>query len=251
MRLGRLPGRSPRFGVLYPCSGTRDADFWKLAPDGASVHVTRLPFDNDASSGAIREMSSDRNLRAAAELVAAVEPDVVVWADTSGSFLFGAEGDARQAELLAETTGAPATTTSTGLLAACAALDVDRVDVATPYIPELNLALAEFLAAHGVAVEQLASLDLDDSNAIASVPDDDQRALVRRAAGSAPAVLVPSTDFLTLELIPELERELDRPIIAANPAAMWHAARLVTGSPAVGPRAGLGRLFDSRDGVLS
>lgn len=248
--LGQLPGRSPRIGVLYPCSGTRDADFWALAPAGASVHVTRLPFNSDASAAAISAMSSDDNLRAAATLLGAVQPDVVVWADTSGSFLFGPEGDARQARLLSEVTGVAATTTSTGLLAACAALNVDRVDVATPYVPELNAALADFLAAHGVAVERMESLDLDDSYAIASVPDDEQRALLRAARGSAPAVLVPCTDFLTLSLIPELEEEFDRPVIAANPATMWHAARLLSERPMIVPTSA-GRLFHATDGVLS
>jgi len=248
--LGQVPGRSPRIGVLYPCSGTRDADFWALAPAGASVHITRLPFNSDASAEAISAMSSDDNLRAAATLVAAVQPDVVVWADTSGSFLFGPRGDARQARLLSEVTGVAATTTSTGLVAACAALKVDRVDMATPYVPELNAALIEFLAARGVTVERMESLDLDDSYEIASVPDDEQRALLRAAQGSAPALLVPCTDFLTLTLIPDLEEELDRPVIAANPATMWHACRLLKGSRMIVPTTA-GRLFRARDGVSS
>jgi maleate isomerase len=241
-QLGPLDGRHPRIALAYPCSGTRDADYWRFAPPGASVHITRLPFESEATRTAISTMSSDANLGAAARLLAAVQPSVTVWADTSGSFLFGPDGDAAQCALLSELTGAPATTTSTALVAACRALGAKSVDIASPYVADLNAALAEHLAAHGVAVARLRSLELDDSYAIASVPDDAQRALVRGAANSADAVLIPCTDFLTVELIPALEAELGVPIIAANPATMWHAAQLLGGYPA-GFNRDMGKLF--------
>jgi maleate isomerase len=240
--LGTLEGRYPRIAVAYPCSGTRDADYWRFAPPGASVHITRLPFESEATAEAISTMSSDQNLGAAARLLAAVQPSVTVWADTSGSFLFGPDGDAAQCSLLSQLTGAPATTTTTALVAACRELGIGSVDIASPYVSELNVALVAHLESHGIAVTRLHSLELDDSYAIASVPDDIQSTLVREAAGAGDAVLVPCTDYLTVDLIPGLEAELGVPIIAANPVTMWHAAQLVGGYPP-GFGNGKGRLF--------
>lgn len=176
-------------------------------------------------------MSSDTNLSAAARLVAEVEPAGVAWADTSGSFLFGPEGDLAQIELLARLTGAFATTTATALVEACAALGVDTVDIASPYKDELNEGLVSFLAARGIESRRLVALELETSYEIASVPDEEQVTLVRRAAGSAPVVLVPCTDFFSLALIATLEKELGRILLTANQATMWHLVRGTGGYP--------------------
>lgn len=244
-----LPGRHPRIGILYPCSGTRDSDFWRLAPPGASVHIARLPFASRGTVEAVKAMASDENLEQAAALIAEVEPAVVAWADTSGSFLFGPEGDLRQIELLTQVTHAPATTTSTAMVEVCHAAEVDEVDVASPYSRELNEALVAFLEARGIKVGRVEALGLEDSYAIAAVPETIQADLVRSAVGSAPAVLVPCTDFLTLSLVPLLEESLDRMVVAANPATMWHAVQLIGTYPA-GFGAGLGRILNlSKDEV--
>lgn len=147
--------------------------------------------------------------------------------------------------MLEDITGAPATTTATALVEACAALGVKEVDVASPYLSELNAPMVEFLGAKGISVGRLRSLELGDSYAIASVPEDDQHALVRSASHTAPAVLIPCTDFLTLGLIPRLEAELGKPLIAANVATMWHAVQLLGGYPS-GVMAEMGQLLRTR-----
>jgi maleate isomerase len=224
-----LTDRNPRIGIIYPCSATRDRDFWLLAPSRASVHITRVPFTNQGTGEAVRAMSSVENLRAAANLIAAVAPHAIAWADTSGSFLFGPEGDKRQIELLSQATGVFSTTTSTALIAACSSLAINVVDIASPYLSELNDALVAFLEARGVRVGRLRALELEDAYAIASVPEEEQLRLVRSAAASGHAMLIPCTDFFSLSLINQIELELERPVLAANQVTMWHAVRGIGG----------------------
>ena len=241
-RLAAMPDRAIRLGIIYPCSGTRDSDFWRFAPKSASIHITRLAFESVGTRDAVREMSSNEHLREAAVLLSAVDPAAIAWADTSGSFLFGPSGDAEQVALLSEVGGVSATTTSTAIIAACEAAQIRVVDIASPYLPELNEGLSAFLEAHDVRVGRVRALETKNSYEIASVSEAEQSELIRSAAGVGEAVLVPCTDFLTTHLIPKLEQALNRLVIGANPVTMWHLAHLVGAHRA---RSGdrLGRLF--------
>jgi len=60
---------------------------------------------------------------------------------------------------------------------------------------------------------------------------------------SAEAVLISATNFRTLSVIEELERDLDRPVVTINQAILWSALRRLG---IVTPIPGLGRLFQHR-----
>jgi maleate isomerase len=222
-----MTGSRARLGVIYPSSGLRDADFHRLVPAGVSAHVTRVAFRHEGTVEAIREMSSTERLVEAARLVAATEPSCITWADTSGSFLFGPDGDAEQIRAIEQATGVRASTTSTACLAAFRRLGARRIAVASPYLREVNVPLEEFLKAHDLEVLRLESLELRASREIARVPAPTLAALARRARHpEAQALFIPCTDFLDIDLVPDLERELSLPVVGANPATVWHALRI-------------------------
>ncbi len=220
-------GWRARIGVIYPCSGLRDADFPRMAPAGVSVHVTRLSFRSQGTVEAIREMGGLANIVTAAKLLAELKPSCITWADTSGSFLFGDRGDIEQIEAIQRETSVPASTTSTACLEAFRVLGVTKLAVASPYLTEVNLGMKEFLESRGVSIVNMKSLELRNSDDITRTSAETVYQLARAAlVPAAECLFIPCTDFLDIDFIAHIERDVGRPVVAANQATMWHALRL-------------------------
>jgi maleate isomerase len=220
-------GWRARIGLIYPACGRRDSDFSRLVPEGVSVHVTRVAFSGKVAAEDIGAMAELKNLRAAARLLKDVRPSCVSWADTSGSFMFGSECDLKQAQIIQAETGVPGSTTTTGVLAACARLGVSKVAVASPYVAEVNEQLRLFLTGRGVCVSSMKSLELESEWDIHAASRETAYALARNAyTTKAEALLIPCTDFEAIDLIEVLEQDLGVPVVTANQATIWHALRL-------------------------
>jgi maleate cis-trans isomerase len=216
-----------RIGLIYPACGKRDNDFLRLAPEGVSVHITRVAFSGRVTAEDIGAMAELENLLAAARLLKDVQPSCVSWADTSGSFMIGPECDIKQAEAISAATGVPGSTTTTAVLAACARLGVSRLAIASPYVAEVNDHLRSFLSERGPVVSSMRSLDLESEWDIHSVGREAAYRLARDAyTPQAEALFIPCTDFEAIDLIEVLERDLGVPVVTANQATMWHALRL-------------------------
>jgi maleate isomerase len=235
-------GWRARIGLIYPSSGKRDQDFQRLAPDGVSVHITRVALSDPADLEHIGRMSETQNLVAAARLLADLHPDCISWADTSGSFMFGPKGATVQVDAIRQATGVPASTTSTAVLLALRRLRVRRVAVASPYIDEVNRKLVEFFTDHGYEIGRLRSLELSQEGAIHRAAPETVYRLARAAwFEGAEALFIPCTDFEAINLIDALERNLGKPVVTANQATMWHALRLAGITEGVG---GFGQLME-------
>ena len=234
-------GWRARIGLIYPDSGRRDHDCYRMAPPGVSVHFTRVKFSGQGTLADIGAMSETSRLVEAAQLLKALEPHCISWLDTSGSFMFGPDGDRAQVEAIGKATGVPASTTSTATLAAFEALDVERIAVAAPYLNEINEQLQTFMEATGVRVARMRALELDWEGDVSRVTDEAVYALAREAYTSeAQALFIPCTDFGNIDLIDQLETDLGIPVVTSNQATMWHALRLCGIRDSV---AGFGRLL--------
>lgn len=167
--------------------------------------------------------------------------DAVLWACTSGSFVYGFEGVHRQADQLAEVVGVPAASTSQAFVAALDALGIYRVAVAASY-PEVIAGLfADFLADSGVEVAAIGSAGIDTAAEVGTLDGDRVIDLaIRNDVHAAGALLIPDTALHTLEVIPALEARLGKPVLTANQVTIWHGLQLA-GALTVSPL--LGTLF--------
>jgi maleate cis-trans isomerase len=163
----------------------------------------------------------------AAARFAVLDPDVVVWACTSGSFIVGRDGAERQAAALRDATGRPATSTSLAFIEALAALGARRVSVVATYPEAAARALARFLGESGIEVASLQWLDAPSGLDAALIDQQRLTDAIRRTAPSRPdAVVVPDTALPTMELLTRLEAIAGCPLLTANQVTLWAAMGL-------------------------
>lgn len=219
------PALNRVIGVVDPYDMALDRELWRWMPDTVSLAVTRTPHHPMVVDELMASaLGDDAGIRAAARCLTAVQPESVVFACTSGSFVAGIEGARRISDAIAEEAGAPAVTTSEALLEALEVLGVTRVAIATPYIPRLTVRLEDFLAADGRTVVGTAGLGLD--RLIWHVPYSVTADLVREAdRPEAEAVFVSCTNLPTFDIIAPLEAELGKPVLTANQVTAWAGLR--------------------------
>ncbi len=236
----------PRLGFLYPGYSAED-DYplmREMVTAEVDVEVVHTAMELDAHQiDALLEIGGSGPLLAGTEQLRDRGSDVVIWACTSGSFVFGREGARRQAEEIAEVAGVPASSTSWAFVNAIEAVGVRRVAIAATYPPDIASAFADFLAVESVETVAVGAEDILTAAEVGTLDRD--RVLKFVVSGDHPeaeAVLVPDTALHTAALVEELEGALDKPVLTANQVTMWEALRLVG---ALETQDGFGTLFRS------
>lgn len=247
-------GWRARIGIIYAV-GYTDHEFYQMAPDGVSVHITRattpgksafeLPPEFSAASGFLDEIGQR------AWDLSKMRPQSLVWMSTSGSFRHpeGGDGlewdDALKRRMTEASGGIASTTTSSSAVIALRALGVRSVSVASPYKPEAEAALRTYLERHGFEVIAMNGIGCEDVWEIGNLgPEVAYRVAREVDRPEADAIFVAETSFRTIEVIPTLEADLGKPVVSANAASMWNALRLA-GVRSRDPK--LGQLFERGD----
>ncbi len=210
-------------GVVVPYDMALDRELWRWAPERVSLHLTRTPYEDiPVGVGQALAVGDAATVAAATRSVTIVEPAVVAYGCTSGSFVTGRRGEAALRDAMVEAGARRAVTTSGALLRAVEALGIGSLAVVTPYPEEVGARLVAFLAEAGVDVTGSSNMGL--TGRIWEVPDDVTADLVRTTArAGGDAVFVSCTNLPTYDVIAALETELDRPVLTANQVTMWAA----------------------------
>ncbi|MDN5776431.1 MAG: maleate cis-trans isomerase [Humibacillus sp.] len=204
------------------------------------VHTWEGATDHDVA--ALLALGAHEPLAAAAHEAKVHHPDAVMWACTSGSFVYGPDGLELQARWAADAAGVPASSTTIAFLEAVTALEAPAVVLAATYPREVTAYFVEVLEAQQISVVAGDSHGVPSGEHAGRLGPEEVRALVIRAAGRAPdlPILVPDTALHTVGLIEAFELELGRPVLTANQVTAWWGLRLA-GRTVSAP--GLGRLF--------
>jgi maleate cis-trans isomerase len=222
-------------GFIYPDHAAEDD--YTLAEQllggmAADQGDIRLPVEHLYGTGLytvpeLRDLGGEPRMTEGAALLAKHEPDAVLWACTSGSFVFGWDGARDQAGHLTSVAGVPASSTSLAFVHAAKALDVRRVAVAAGYPGALARLFADFLEAGGIEVVAAAGADITTAAEVGALAPE---AVVELAVGNdhpdADAVLVPDTSMRTLSEINAIEAAIRKPVLTANQVTVWEGLRL-------------------------
>jgi maleate cis-trans isomerase len=218
-----------RLGIIYPGGGA-EQDYYAFG-ERHDVRMflvgSRTPAGDDHAVDALLQTARVENLLEAASRFATLDPDVVVWACTSGSFIVGREGAEVQVAALREATGRPATSTSLAIVDGLAELGARRVAVVATYPEPAARALASFLDAFGIAVTSLQWLDAVCGLDAALIAEERLADTVMQAAAAGPdAIVIPDTALPTVDRIARLEAIAGSPVVTANQVTLWAALRL-------------------------
>jgi len=212
--------------TIVPYDFALDREMWRWAPTEVSLLVTRtgrLPVLETLEMA--EQISTEEVLRSRTLDLLDVEPDVVLYLCTSGSFVRGVAGERRMREVMRETGAPRAVTTSGALLTALDHLGVRSVSLATPYLPIMNTRLESYLAEAGIRVVASGGLGLVQH--IWRVPPASVYDLVLTIDHpDAEAVFISCTNLQTYDLIAPLEKELGKPVLTANQVSIWAALRM-------------------------
>ncbi|WP_241386695.1 maleate cis-trans isomerase family protein [Rhodococcus sp. CH91] len=208
-------------GVIAPFDLALERELWRWTPLEVSLHLARTPYEPVPVSRAMAELVSERrHLMTATRDVLHVEPEVVAYLCTSGSFIKGIDYERTLCEAICEAGAACAVTTSGALLEALRHLEITTISVITPYDAELTSLLHEFLRQAGVGTAR--SMHLGLGGGIWKV---NYRTIVEHImAADTPeseAIFVSCTNLPTYDVIAPLERELGKPVLTANQLTIW------------------------------
>ncbi len=241
---GERPTEPSTVGILYPGFSAED-DFPRLAEllgPGVSLPLHHTVMVEDAHrADALLDWGRDDRLAEGAEALAPYSPDAVVWACTSGSFVYGWNGAHAQAAALERAAGVPASSTSLAFVRALHSLDVRRVAIVATYPDDVTALFARFLGDAGLEVVRTTSHDIYTAAEVGTLG---REALLDMAsaggAADAEALLMPDTALHTADHLDALEERVGRPVLTANQVSAWEGLRLL-GRHQARPR--LGSLF--------
>ncbi|MDE0539545.1 MAG: aspartate/glutamate racemase family protein [Rhodospirillales bacterium] len=244
---GRPPPPAKRLrakiGVILPPPNTlKEAEWSLMAPEGVSVHATRMPLHDSASSGeGKRRLYGD--IERAAGYLAEAGLDAIAYGCTAGSMV---QPVSELGDFMGGISGVPCVTTAASLVAAAGALGAERIAIATPYHDALNEHEARFFTGAGFEVTNIAGLGIgaDGPADYVRIARTDRDEIAGHAVdsdtGDADLLVISCTDLPVLGLIPELEDRLGKPVVTSNQATFWATLRA----------AGIGDRFEAFGALL-
>jgi maleate isomerase len=223
-----MKGWRARIGFLVPPGNpTVEPEMTELAPEGVSLHFTRMSAEGPAGTHAGQEernLSQVASVPACVKLLAMVSPRVIVMAHTAMSYTLGGE---REAELVAQmeaASGARFITAFGSVLAAFSHLGVRRIAYGTPYSADMT--------ARGKTHLETCGLEVVSSGHLANVRNIYEETSERAYAigrqvdrPEADVIFLSGVGMPTLDALKVLEDDTGKVVVSAASAMMWHALR--------------------------
>jgi maleate isomerase len=224
-----MNGWRARLGFLVPPGNpTVEPEMMALAPEGVSLHFNRMiargmPGAPDGQSERNRMMID--NIDPSIEMLALVNPEVIVLAHTATSYYLGRQGEGELIARLEKSTGTRVVTAFGSVLRALERLNVGKLALGAPYSRETTLQGKAHLEAHGLDV-----VNFDNLKGVTNIYDETAERAYRLArmvdTPEAEAVFLTGTGMPTLPVLEALEQDLGKPVISSASAMMWHGLRL-------------------------
>lgn len=219
--------------VTLATDHTTEVDFSVLPAHGIGVYATRIPFANPVTPETLAAMAG--NVTKAATLILPGEDlDAVVYSCTSASVVIG--DDRVRAAIRAGKPGAEPITPISAGFAALRALGAGRITLLTPYTPQTTQPMADCFESGGFALQGLSCLNLNDDREMARISHATiiDAACAAVAPGSQ-ALFIACTAVRAAAIVDRIEDAVGLPVVSANSATLWVAARACGIAGPIGP----------------
>ena len=219
-------GWRARIGLIVPSPNTvTETEFWRMAPDGVSVHTTRLLYRADEVDDPVSDM--EQFLPKALEELRSLEVDVVAYACTASALKKPHEQTKAE---VTDGVGKPTVTTMGAILGAFEELGVTKVAVGSPYTDDVNEAERKYFESQGLRVTADEGLIIFEAQQrlrhMNLVTELDVEDLATRIDSSeAEAIFLSCGDMATLGVVDKLEKKLGKPVVTSVQATFWGTLR--------------------------
>jgi len=216
-----------RIGVLTPDDDpVPESEMGIMAPQGVSIHASRVTWNHEALSFAEQAAS-------AAEMLARVTPRVILYAFTSSSYVLGSQGDDElRASLEKRARGIPVILTCSAAVEALRILGTRRVALFHPpwFSEDINHKGMEYFRA--LDIEVVFCERMTPARTFTEVPPAEVYQWVRtKAPRQAEAVFIGGNGLRAIGVIHALEESLHKPVLTANQVLLWEALRVLGITP--------------------
>jgi len=214
-----MPGGRARIGVILPANNAgMEYDLWKMAPEGVTIHVTRMKPTKGCEPQDVEEF--EKELKEAYFLLHEVS-DVIIYGRT-----YGTHKHANVIRKVINNVVIPEEEVNELLKL----LKVKKLWVGTPYIKERTLEEVEYWKSLGYMIVGYDGLGKVRGIDISNTPIFTIYRLVKKHLNEvkeADAVYIACTALSTYEAVQYLHEDLEIPVISENVGAMWGALRRV------------------------
>ena len=215
-------------GFMLPSSCTvYEPEFQKITAglDGFIGCPSRLKITRTDAEG-LREMNT--NIEKAAEELATLNPTLVIYMCTSGSFLGGPKWEQDIHEKIERITRAPVITTSQAFVEALGAFQISKVAMTTPYDRDVTEREIEFLKTNNIQVTDYRYWDIVENLDRGAVhPQKTFHYVKQLDVSKADGVFISCANIRSIEVLSVLEEDLKKPVVSSSQATTWFALRKV------------------------
>ena len=228
-----------RIGFIIPSSNRMvEPQMARFAPQDVQPHFIRLRMTNQHKRPLPELMPS---ILSAVELLMDSKCDIVVFQCTGTSMSGGVDMDKQVVSEIAKTTKRPAISTASAVNAALGVLNVKRLVFISETKQKGHDEKLKYMreAGYDIVADRAASLEGTDAYCVTPPRFWYDLALALKD-DRAQAYFISCANIHSIDVIEDLEKALQRPVVTSNQAALWCALRTI-GLPDVVP--GLGSLF--------
>lgn len=220
------------FGVLGPSTNTIvQPDYDDMRPPGVTNHYSRIYTPNSQAISDETFMAGTQTIAAgvvdAVRSVMTCSPDYLVMGMSAITFYGGAAGADEFQRRIEQEAGVPISIGSHACAAALKAYGgVRRIAFLSPYYPVANAEVRRYFADMGYETVRDVPLGAPSWTAIAQIPEERLRGVIRDLDGpDVDAIVQVGTNLSMVRLAAAAEAWLGKPVIAINTATYWHALR--------------------------
>ncbi|MGO4806979.1 Asp/Glu racemase [Arthrobacter sp. 2MCAF15] len=237
--------RPTRIGMIVPSSNTcLEPQSYRILGDrtDVTIHFARIQVTRIALDDSSDKQFDASVMRAAAEILATADVDVIAWNGTSGSWL-GAGHDRELVRDIHDATGIPATTSTLAYMEAFRSFGTERIGLFTPYTEDVNEQIVASYERDGIKTLDHRFLGLSDNESFARVSDAEMRpGSLELAALNPDALVYLCTNLYGANIAEEIEAAMGVPVLDSVAVTLWHCLKMA-GAPLLSPR--WGRLLAS------
>lgn len=226
-------GWKKKFGVLGPSTNTVvQPDFDDMRVKGVTNHYSRIVTPNSQAISNETFLAGTTKISEgvldAVRSVMTCSPDYLVMGMSAVTFYDGIAGADAFVKKVEDESGIKI---SVGSHATSAALNaygnIKKIAFVSPYYPVANAEVKNYFEECGFEVVRDICLECPSWTAIAEVPEDHLRTLIREKLNGddVDAIVQVGTNLSMIRLAAEAEAWLGKPVIAINTATYWHALR--------------------------